>query len=123
MARRTDARPGWCQDPTCTPQARTQDARVGGSGFCCGQTQELMISERRGVRHENDGHFCIKSARGIVMLEICAADLEVIARNALRSLVTRDPGRLFGARWYTGRPTWSDTLEETIVPVSPGGEE
>lgn len=97
-----NARPEWCQDPTCTPDARTQDKREGGSGFCCGRTDELMVSERRGIRHENDGHFCVKSSRGVVMLEVNAEDLQVIARNALRGLVARDPEASFSSRWFTG---------------------
>lgn len=98
------ARPEWCLDLTCTPHARSQDKREGGSGFCCGMTDEPMITERQGIRHENDGHFCIKSPRGVVMLEIREEDLQVIARNALRSLVTREPNATFSSRWFTGLP-------------------
>jgi hypothetical protein len=97
------ARPEWCQDLDCTPDARTQDKRDGGSGFCCGRTADLMISERQGIRHENDGHFCIRSSRGVVMLEVCEEDLQVIARNALRGLVARGRRR-FSSRWFTGLP-------------------
>jgi len=92
-------RPTWCQDPTCTPDAMANN-------FCCGRTADLMVTERQGIRHENDGHFCIQSPRGVVMLEVCEADLEVIARNALRGLVARDPERVFNPRWYTGRKAW-----------------
>lgn len=101
------ARPEWCQDPSCTPDARTQDKRPGGSGFCCGRTAAPMIVERQGIRHENDGHFCVKSPRGVAMFEVVAADLDVIARVALRGLVARG-ARSFSARWFTGLPRWAN---------------
>ncbi len=99
-------RPEWCLDPTCTPDARTQDKRDGGSGFCCGRTAEPMVTNRQGISHENDGHFCVKSSRGITMLEICSEDLQVMARNALRSLVARSPEVTFSSRWFIGREVW-----------------
>lgn len=100
-------RPWWCQDQTCVPDHASQDKRDGGSGFCVGRTAELMIVERQGIRHENDGHFCVRSPRGVVMLEICEVDLDVIARNALRGLTAR--GRKgFASSWYAGQASWDD---------------
>lgn len=114
-------RPDWCLDPTCTPQSMSQDRREGGSGFCCGQTAEPMVTERRGIRHENDGHFCIKSPRGIVMLEINNEDLQVIARHALRSMLARDPKAAFPPSWYTGRPFWP-VPDPAVFDVERGGD-
>lgn len=105
------ARPEWCQDPSCTPDARTQDERPGGSGFCCGRTAEPMISERQGIRHQNDGHFCVKSPRGVVMLEVCEVDLDVIARTSLRGLVARGR-RMFSALWFTGLDEWTKEVTD-----------
>ena len=99
-------RPGWCLDASCTPAEANIDRRDGGSAFCCGTTAEVMITERGEVRHENDGHFCVKSPRGIVMLEINEMDLHIIARLAMRSLVERNPGTGFNSSWYTGRGDW-----------------
>jgi hypothetical protein len=48
-----------------------------------------MVTERLGIRHDNDGHLCVKSPRGIVMLEIMEHDLDIIASVALHGLAAR----------------------------------
>jgi len=100
-------RPSWCQDQECRSVAADPGAQIGGpeaSGFCCGLVPEPLVVERKGYRHENDGHLCFRSAlRGVVMLEVNGTDLENVASCALRGLVARDPGRSFGWRWFTGR--------------------
>lgn len=100
-------RPAWCQDPSCTPDANTPGVQIGGPGdsaFCCGQVPDDIITERHGVTHRNDGHFCFRSpVRGVVMLEINQRDLENVARLALRGIVAREPEYDFNWRWFTGK--------------------
>jgi hypothetical protein len=102
-------RPDWCLDHTCEPNSYSPSTSDGGSQFCCGQTG-LMVTERQGIVHENDGHFCIKSPRGITMLEINANDLRLFARLSMRSLVKRDESELFNPMWYVGRESFTALL-------------
>lgn len=98
-------RPDWCQDPTCTPDYNTPGVQIGGPGdsaWCVGRVPLPLVTERHGVEHCNDGHWCFRSpVRGVVMLEINEGDLDLIARTSLRGLVKR--GRqVFNWRWFTG---------------------
>lgn len=107
-------RPDWCLDFTCEPHAKSPETPPGGSQFCCGGT-DVMMTERQGVEHVNDGHFCVKSPRGITMLEINANDLRLFVRLAGRSLVERDPTELFNPMWYLGRGSFV-VVEESVYP-------
>lgn len=100
-------RPWWCQDPDCMPDyidagARTSDAAQ--TGWCCGRTSEKLIVIRKKVTHENDGHFCTRTAiRGVVMLEVNKIDLMIMSQVLLHSLVKREPDKPFNFPWFTGR--------------------
>lgn len=100
-------RPWWCQDPTCQPDANhlpRGEPREAYGGFCVGRVPEPIEITRHGYAHVNDGHFCVRTpVRGVVMLEVCEGDLEIIARDALRGLVARDPDREFYWPWFTHR--------------------
>lgn len=102
------AKPWWCQDPTCRPVTNTPGCHrpdaPGQSGFCAGRMAAPVETIRHGERHLNDGHFCFRSpVRGVVMLEINAADCDNIARCALRLAVEYEPERPINLRWYTAR--------------------
>lgn len=99
-------RPEWCLDKSCEPDECSPAGGEGGSQFCCGRTTGVMVTERQGVIHENDGHFCSKTPRGIVMLEINRGDLELFARLCFRSLLKRCPARGFNPHWFTGKDSF-----------------
>lgn len=67
----------------------------------------MLVTERGGVRHENDAHWCARTPRGIVMMEVNANDFALFARLSMRALVDYDPSYGFNARWFTGRDSWS----------------
>jgi hypothetical protein len=115
------ARPSWCQDSTCTPDVKHDMIAThgeGSTGWCCGRTAETMVTVRQGVEHVNDGHFCIRSPRGVVMLEIQEADLEIMGRLAFRGMVARHPNRQFNGFWFTGRKEGF-----AAVPEADGGDQ
>lgn len=109
-------RPEWCLDSTCSPDFNHLPPGEGQSGWCCGRTEEPMVTERLGVRHDNDGHFCIRSPRGVVMLEVMVHDLDIMARVALHGLAARGR-KQFNLPWYTGQ-----RVSEVRLPSAEGSE-
>ena len=101
-------RPKWCLDCSCRPIASSPaiTGKPGESQFCSGRVPEMLVTERGGVRHENDAHFCIKSPRGIVMTEVNENDFALFARLSMRALVDYHKNYGFNARWFTGRDSW-----------------
>lgn len=106
--------PAWCLDKTCRAICSSPaiTGLPGESQFCGGRLPEVLVTERGGVRHENDARLCLKTPRGITMFEVNEGDFQLLARISMRAIADYDPEAAFNARWFTGRDDWRARKED-----------